>query len=469
MNGKKQIIPTRGLVVAGLGGGSGKSVVAVGLVAALRAAGRHVVPFKKGPDYIDAGWLSLGASADCYNLDPFLMEEEAMRNSFQEHAAGAEIVIIEGNRGLFDGVNAEGSFSTAELARFLKLPVLLVVDCTKTTRTVAALVLGCKHLDPDLCIAGVVLNRLGSTRHEHIVREAVEKYTGIPVLGAIRRMKKDIFPMRHLGVTPFQEHDDTDSALETLVQTARESLDMDRIEEIMMHSQVLEGFVKVPGVSGVQGGRVRIGVIRDAAFQFYYPDNLQSLEKAGAELVEINAMTAEELPEIDALYIGGGFPENSAGVLAANVSFRHSVKEQAEKGLPMYAECGGLIYLGESILLEGTEHSLVGIFPVKFTLEKRPQAHGYTVLTAKEGNPFYRTGTQIKGHEFRYSKITGWQGNSEDLKFVMDRGVGFAEKGDGLVYKNVLALYTHIHAVATPEWAEGLIRKAREYQRLIRN
>ncbi|MBW1791477.1 MAG: cobyrinate a,c-diamide synthase [Deltaproteobacteria bacterium] len=447
MNRKDLQNTPQGIVVAGLGGGSGKSVVAVGLVAALRAEGRHVVPFKKGPDYIDAGWLSLAAGMPCYNLDPFLMQEEAMLNSFQEHAAKAELIVIEGNRGLFDGFDAEGTFSTAELAKWLQLPVLLVVDCTKTTRTVAALVLGCKNMDPELVIAGVVLNRIGTTRHERIVREAVEKYTGIPVLGAIRRMKRDIFPMRHLGVTPFQEYDGAENALDTLIQTAKASLDLERILMSMTPSLGSEFTGRDSSLDQDTENKLRIGVIRDAAFQFYYPENLKSLEKAGGELVEINALTATE-----------------AKVLADNVSFKKSLKERAEKGLPIYAECGGLIYLGESIMLEGKEFPLVGVFPVKFTLEKRPQAHGYTVLTARDGNPFYRAGSRIKGHEFRYSKITDWEGKVEDLGFDMNRGVGFTENSDGLIYKNVLALYTHIHAVATPEWTEGIIRKAREFQ-----
>jgi cobyrinic acid a,c-diamide synthase len=466
MKRKDQKESPRGIVVAGLGGGSGKSVVAVGLVAALRAEGRHIVPFKKGPDYIDAGWLSLAADMPCYNLDPFLMQEEAMLNSFHEHATDAELVVVEGNRGVFDGFDAEGTFSTAELAKCLQLPVLLVVDCTKTTRTVAALVLGCKTLDPELVIAGVVLNRIGSERHERIVREAVEKYTGIPVLGAIMRMKKDIFPMRHLGVTPFQEYDGAENALETLIQTAQASLDLERILMIMTPPREYEFLNRDSLAEQYADNTIRIGVIRDAAFQFYYPENLQSLEKAGAELVEINALTAAELPEVDALYIGGGFPETSAKILAENVSFKKSLKESAERGLPIYAECGGLIYLGESIMLEGEAFPLVGIFPVKFTLEKRPQAHGYTVLTARVANPFYREGSQIKGHEFRYSQIADWEGKAAELGFEMNRGVGFADNRDGLVYKNVLALYTHIHAVATPEWTEGIIRKAREFQQL---
>ncbi|RJX25899.1 MAG: cobyrinate a,c-diamide synthase [Desulfurivibrio sp.] len=450
----------RGLVVAGLGGGSGKSVVAVGLVALLARRGHRVVPFKKGPDYIDAGWLSLAAGCPCFNLDPYLMEEQAMLSSFAEHAAGNDFVIVEGNRGLHDGVDASGTYSTAELACRLGLPVLLVVDCTKTTRTVAALVLGCKLLDERVNIAGVVLNRIGSARHEQIVREAVEKYTGIPVVGAIRRMKKDIFPMRHLGVTPFQEYDGSEEALQLLAETIDKSVSLAAVEALMATPVMQPGQQEC----GSAGGRpVRIGVIRDAAFQFYYPENLLALTRCGAELVEINSMLAKELPAVDALYIGGGFPETSARLLADNGSFRQSIRQLARQGLPIYAECGGLIYLGEKITLEGEEYPLVGLFPVQFTLEKKPQAHGYSVLVARNGNPFYAPGTQIKGHEFRYSRVASWPGPAEALGFDMQRGVGFVDGRDGLIYKNVLALYTHVHAVGTPQWAPALVARAREY------
>jgi len=450
----------RGLVVAGLGGGSGKSVVSVGLVALLRRMGHKVVPFKKGPDYIDAGWLSLAAGQPCFNLDPYLMDEDAMLASFAEHVADNDFVIVEGNRGLYDGVDASGTYSTAELACCLGLPVLLVVDCTKTTRTVAALVLGCKLLDPNVNIAGVVLNRIGSSRHEKIVREAVEKYTGIPVVGAIHRMKRDIFPMRHLGVTPFQEYDGSDEALQLLADTIDKSVSLADVEALMA-TPVMSPRQQNSGSSG--GKAVRIGVIRDAAFQFYYPENLLALERCGAELVAINSMVEEELPDIDALYIGGGFPETSARLLADNVSFRQSIKQRAQQGLPIYAECGGLIYLGEKITLDGEDYPLVGLFPVHFTLEKKPQAHGYSVLEARPGNPFYEPGVQIKGHEFRYSKVAAWTGHSDALGFDMMRGVGFSDGRDGLIHTNVLALYTHVHAVGTPQWAPALAAKAREF------
>ncbi|MFC1843303.1 cobyrinate a,c-diamide synthase [Thermodesulfobacteriota bacterium] len=453
---------TKGIIVAGLSGGSGKSVVAVGLVAAYARQGRKVVPFKKGPDYIDAGWLQLAAGEPCYNLDPFLMDAEVIKHSFELHSDNANMAIVEGNRGLFDGVNIEGAYSTAELAVELKLPVLLVVDCTKTTRTIAALVLGCQKLDPRVMISGVVLNRLGTARHESIVRQSVEHYTGIPVVGAVPRSKTDYFPQRHLGVTPHQEHDGAGQITVMLADMAKKYLDLDTIRNLMADVHPPE--TAAGSITGETPAKVRIGILKDAAFQFYYPENLNALVAEGAELVEINAMTAEALPELDALYIGGGFPETGARRLADNSSFRQSLKRAADSGLPVYAECGGLIYLGESVLLDGVEYPLTGVFPIRFGLRRKPQAHGYTELMVSGRNPFYKVGERIKGHEFRYSEILSWDGDQMDLALEMERGVGFMDGLDGLVYKNVLALYTHIHALSTPQWAGSLVARALEFK-----
>ncbi len=449
---------TKGIVVAGLAGGSGKSVVSVGLTAALARQGNVVIPFKKGPDYIDAGWMKLAAGRNCYNLDPYLMSMESIRRSFLEQSAGADFAILEGNRGLYDGVNPEGGYSTAELALSLNLPVLLVVNCTKTTRTVAAMVLGCLKLDERIDIRGVVLNQIGTERHQTIVTQAVEKYTGIPVLGAVPRMKRDVFPMRHLGVTPHQEYEDSDEAMELLARTAEQHMDLDRIREIMVPIRQR----KAGPIEKVHGRKLRIGLLMDAAFQFYYSENLEALERGGAELVAINAMEEQALPELDGLYIGGGFPETSAGALAANRSFRDSVKAAAAAGLPIYAECGGLIYLGESIELEGEIHPLAGVFPVRFGMSKKPQAHGYSIFEVDGENPFYPLATEVKGHEFRYSTIQEWPGKPEELALKMKRGVGFVGGRDGLTSKNVLALYTHVHALGTPEWAEGFLKRCCE-------
>ncbi|MDH5299624.1 MAG: hydrogenobyrinic acid a,c-diamide synthase (glutamine-hydrolyzing), partial [Desulfobulbaceae bacterium] len=306
------------------------------------------------------------------------------------------------------------------------------------------------------------LNQVGTARHEALVREAVERYAKIPVVGAIPRLK-DVFPQRHLGVTPCPEHDGAREAVAALARAAEAHLDVDAIIGLMREPAVatLAPWVTAPRAAEPA---VRIGVVRDAAFQFYYQENLEALEAQGAQLVEINALVDRELPEIDGLYIGGGFPETNARLLAANQSFRQSVRERAERGLPVYAECGGLIYLGESILLEGEEFPLVGLFPVRFGLEKRPQAHGYTVLVADGDNPFYPAGTEIRGHEFRYSRILAWPGESSRLALAVKRGVGFMGRRDGLVHNNVLALYTHVHAVGTPQWAGALVARARQWR-----
>ena len=440
--------------MAGLAGGTGKSVVSVGLTAALARQGKIVVPFKKGPDYIDAGWMKLAAGRNCYNLDPFLMSAESIKASFLKHSDGADLIVLEGNRGLYDGVNIEGGYSTAELSLALNLPVLLVVNCTKTTRTVAAMVLGCMKLDERINIRGVVLNQIGTKRHQSIVTQAVEKYTGLPVLGTVPRMKRDIFPMRHLGVTPHQEYEGSEEAMAMLADTATEHLDLVRIQEIMSPIATRQTIAK----QNNSDKKLLIGFLNDAAFQFYYTENLEALEDRGAELISIDAMREQKLPEIDGLYIGGGFPETNAKALAANSSFRTSVKAAAERGLPIYAECGGLIYLGESIELDGDVYPLAGVFPIRFGMSANPQAHGYSIVEVDKENPFYIKGTEIKGHEFRYSTIIEWTGECEALTMKMKRGVGFSGGRDGLTVKNVLALYTHTHALGTPEWAIGFMK-----------
>jgi cobyrinic acid a,c-diamide synthase len=451
---------TKGIVIAGLAGGSGKSVVAVGITAALARQGVKVVPFKKGPDYIDAGWLQLAAGQKCYNLDPYLMSQEAVIDSFARRSQTADIVIVEGNRGLFDGVNADGGYSTADLALTLGLPVVLVVDCTKTTRTVAALVLGCLKFDERLHITGVILNQIATDRQRLLVTEAVQRYTGIPVLGSVPRQKRDIFPMRHLGMIPHQEYGNSGEALAYLADLVVNNIDFPRLVGIMASLPNA-----VPGEHAEKlrpQPSVKIGILQDAAFQFYYSENLEALEKAGAKLIYINAMQDEGLPEIDGLYIGGGFPETGARELAANVRFRQSIKKAADQHLPIYAECGGLIYLGTSIVLDAEEFPLAGVFPIRFGMAKKPQAHGYTTFSVEKENGFYSVGTEVKGHEFRYSKILQWQGTDAQLALKMIRGTGFINGRDGLIYNNVLALYTHVHAEGTPQWAGNFVERCRQ-------
>ncbi|NOX25523.1 MAG: cobyrinate a,c-diamide synthase, partial [Deltaproteobacteria bacterium] len=381
----------KGLLVAGLSGGSGKSVVAVGITAALAEQGLRIAPFKKGPDYIDAGWLQMAAGNECHNLDPYLMPAAVIKQSFREHSRGKNLAVVEGNRGLFDGVDMAGSYSTAELAAMLEVPVLLSIDCTKTTRTVAAMVLGCQQLGANIDILAVVLNRIGSARHERVVRQAVEYYTDVKVVGAIPRLERDIFPQRHIGITPCPEFAGAPEAIHSLARLIGEHVDLGLVAELARPIPTTDrkaGIHDIRPDCGAATTAVTIGVIRDAAFQFYYPENLRALELCGANLVEINALTMRALPEIDGLYIGGGFPETSVRELAANTSFRYSVKDAIEQGLPVYAECGGLIYLGESLEVDGDKYPLAGVFPVQFEMMQKPQAHGYTIIQALSGNPF---------------------------------------------------------------------------------
>jgi cobyrinic acid a,c-diamide synthase len=452
----------KSLVLAGLSGGSGKSVVSVGLIAALKNRGAGVAPFKKGPDYIDAGWMSKAAGQPCYNLDPYLMPPEAIVTTFERHICGNEYAVVEGNRGLFDGVNAKGEFSTAELSQLLDLPILLVVNCSKTTRTVAALVIGCQAFDPRLRFAGVILNQIATSRHESIIRQSLERYTDLPVLGIMPRLQEDIFPMRHLGVTPHQEYATAAEAVANLGALAETHCDLDAIVAGMREVMPLP-----PAHHKHSTPKLTIGVLRDAAFQFYYEENLEALTEAGANLVMIDALHAPALPaDLDGLYIGGGFPETSARQLADNASFRRSVRERIEDGLPVYAECGGLIFLGRSILLDGQEFPLADVFPVTFAIGTKPQAHGYSTFVVEGTNSFYPEGIRVKGHEFRYSTVHRWDGNTEELVLSMERGTGFAGGRDGLVKKNTLALYTHVMASGTPQWVSGFIDAARKFARI---
>ncbi len=438
-------------------------MVSVGLTRALRDTGAAVIPFKKGPDYIDAGWLTAAAQSPCYNLDPYLMSAETVRYSFFSHLHGADYGVVEGNRGIYDGVDYQGHYSTAALAKELDLPVLLVVNCSKTTRTIGALVLGCCAFDPDVRFAGVILNQIATSRHETIIRQTLEHYTPLPVLGIVPRMREDIFPMRHLGLTPQQEYCNADAAVNKLAELARSEFELEAITAAM--ARVQTAAPPAPKVDTTASPLV-IGVLRDMAFQFYYEENLEMLQRDGARLVAIDALSAECLPEeLDALYIGGGFPETSARQLAENVTFRASVRQQAEAGLPIYAECGGLIYLGRSICIDDREYPLANVFPIVFGLAKKPQAHGYSAFTVEAENSFYPVGTRVKGHEFRYSTIKEWSGEPAELVLKMERGAGFIQGRDGLKKKNVLAMYTHVLAPGSPEWSMGLLAAARSYKK----
>ena len=484
------------LIVAALRGGSGKTILSIGVIAALIKRGKSVAPFKKGPDYIDAGWLALAAGRPCYNLDSFLLSPPDNLHSFLSHSVDCDISVIEGNRGLYDGIDLEGSTSTAELAKLLNCPVVLCVDCTKITRTMAAVVAGCSQFDPAVMINGVILNRVAGTRHEQKLRDSIEHYCGMPVIGAIPKLGVQHFPERHLGLVPTPEHDWANNAIEAITRIAEHHIDLETLIEIAQKAPDLKVEDPPPSfglrrdMQGRKAGRqksecgsrsaevgmrkseievrqpcVKIGIIRDSAFQFYYPENIDALGERGAEIEYVSPLKDRELPELDALYIGGGFPETHAEQLAANKKFNSQLKALAEDGFPIYAECGGLMYLGEQLVLENKSYPMVGILPVSFDFYKRPQGHGYTIVKVEGKNPYYDVGFEIKGHEFHYSRVSKWDSGKSDLIFRMQRGAGIEKDRDGILYKNVLATYTHVHALGTPQWARALVRNAIQFKK----
>jgi cobyrinic acid a,c-diamide synthase len=454
------------VVIAALRGGAGKTTLAIGLIAAWRERAGRVVPFKKGPDYIDAGWLALAAGQPCYNLDPFLMNQGQILGSFRERTREAVGAVIEGNRGLYDGMDAAGTCSTAALAKVLRAPVLLVFDATKMTRTAAAAVLGCQHFDPEVRIRGVILNRVAGARHEEMLRTTIEQHCGIPVVGAVPKVTEEAFPERHMGLMTALEHPEAREAVLSRIRVVDKYIDLDQVIALARQAPPLswEGGLEPRRVTKAYRQPI-IGVIRDSAFQFYYPENLEALEARGARVVEVNALHDEELPALDALYIGGGFPETHAERLAANRRFSESLRSAIELSLPVYAECGGLMYLGRNLLVGDRTYPMVGVLPMDFKLMGRPQGHGYTMVEVVEPNPFYPVGLTLRGHEFHYSRVDDYDTSGLSMAFTMRRGIGILDGKDGVCYRNTLAAYSHIHAVGSPEWAEGMVRAALAHQR----
>ncbi|MCX8026649.1 MAG: hydrogenobyrinic acid a,c-diamide synthase (glutamine-hydrolyzing) [Thermodesulfovibrionales bacterium] len=449
------------VVIAGIKGGCGKTTVTLGLIGALSQK-MKVIPYKKGPDYIDAGWMSFASKSPCYNLDPYLIGRDNVLDLFVRYFDG-DIAIIEGNRGLYDGVDAEGSFSTAEVSKIISSPVILVVDCTKTTRTVAAIVLGCMKMDDDVLIRGVILNQIANKRHESVIRQSIEKYCGIPVVGVIPRLSSIELPERHLGLVPTFEHSQSKVVIDSLTDMANKHLDLDAILRIANSSQPFSKQISTLKYQNKAKPDVRIGVIRDEAFQFYYQENIDALSMMGADVLTINSMTDNTIKDVDALYIGGGFPETNVERLEKNHLLRTSIRSAIFKGIPVYAECGGLMYLGQTIFIDEKSYEMVGVFPINFRMNKKPQGHGYTEVEVYNQNPFYPVNTIIRGHEFHYSSAH-FTDKWSDFAFIVKRGKGIINGKDGIFFKNCLATYTHIHAYGCKYWAEGLINKAKEYR-----
>jgi len=443
---------------------SGKTTISIGLCAALRARGLRVQPFKKGPDYIDPMWLSLAAGHACHNLDFFLMGHEEIVATLTTRADDADISIIEGNKGLYDGLDLDGSNSNAALAELTGAPVVLVIDARGMTRGIAPLLLGYQRFDANIRIAGVILNQLGGSRHEAKLRAVIEHYTDIPVIGAVHHDADLDIVERHLGLMPSNEDTAARARIEAIARVVAAQVDLERVLAIAASAPALRARESPANVARPSSGsHVRLAIARDAAFGFYYPGDFDALRDAGAELVFFDTLNDARLPDCDGLFIGGGFPETQMDKLEANASLRGDIRGAIENGLPAYVECGGLMYLTRGIAWKGSRREMVGILPADTVMEDRPQGRGYVRLreTGKGLWPIAPGGgAEVRAHEFHYSRL---ENLPVGMTFAYDvlRGYGTDGTHDGIVYRNLLACYTHMRDLADNHWTARFVRFVR--------
>ncbi len=431
---------------------SGKTTVSIGLCAALTATGKTVQAFKKGPDYIDPQWLARATHRNCINLDFYTMEQDEIL------AALGHLSIIEGNKGLYDGLDLDGSNSNAALAKLTKTPVVLVLDARGMTRGIAPLILGYQSFDKDITIRGVILNQLGGSRHEEKLRNVIEHYTDVEVVGAIHKDKRFDIDERHLGLVPSQEDPYSDKKIERLKQVITEQVNLESLLNIADSAPELNfpATAQMPKMTGDEK-HVTIGVVRNPAFCFYYPDDLAALEQAGAQLVTIDTLNDSKLPPIDGLFIGGGFPETHLEQLEANNTMRDEIRQAIENNLPVYAECGGLMYLARSIQWGNSKHTMVGTIQADIIMEKTPQGRGYVQLRETSNGLWpARPEHNIAAHEFHYSRFENLDKNAR-FAFEVLRGTGIDGKNDGYVYKNLLACYTHQRNTSKNTWTQRFV------------
>ena len=442
---------------------SGKTTVSVGLCAALRARGETVQPFKKGPDYIDPLWLGLAAGRSCYNLDAYLSGAEEIRAEVAKRMRGATLGIVEGNKGLYDGLDLEGSNSNAALAVLLGTPVVLVLDARGMTRGIAPLILGYQAFDRNVRIAGVILNQLGGSRHEAKLRAVISHYTGVPVLGAVQHDERLTIVERHLGLVPSNEAEAAAARarVREIASLVASQVDLDGLLAVARAAPPLAACAPTGGAPARPGGpAVRVGVARDVAFGFYYPGDLEALREAGAELVVFDALRDRRLPQLDGLFIGGGFPEMHMDALARNAELRAELRMAIEAGLPAYAECGGLMYLARSIEWNGRRAEMVGVIPADIVMHARPVGRGYVHLRETGRSPWSDAsatrGGRICAHEFHYSSVENLPLDVE-FAYEVERGHGIDGRHDGIVKKNMLASYSHLRDVAGNRWARRFV------------
>lgn len=444
---------TKAIVIAGVRSGVGKTTIATGIMGALTRRGWQIQPFKAGPDYIDPSYHKLACGVPSRNLDTWLLPPATVTELFCRCGGDDKVCVVEGVMGVYDGhssLTEEGS--TAQLAKLLNAPVILVVDAGKVARSVAAEVLGYQQFDPSLPIAGVILNGVGGPRHLEFCQPQIEETTGLPVLGYLPRREELVQPERHLGLVPTVEGTVVQEWYDTLIAQVEETIDLERILGIAGSASTAAGEPQVYPREP-QPRRARIAIAQDKAFSFYYQDSLDLLQAWGAELVPFSPLTDEALPEgVGGIYIGGGFPEMFARELSENRPMLNSFRQALALNVPVYAECGGLMFLGRSLSdLDGTEYPMLGAIPVITSMNNRRLTLGYREVEACENTPLLKRGERVRGHEFHWSVLTEQPAQEQAVYRVVDQ----ENRLEGFRVGSVWASYIHIHLGSSP----GLARR----------
>ena len=436
---------------------AGKTIVSTGICAALHAQGKTIQPFKKGPDYIDPMWLSAAAQRSCYNLDFWTQSEQEIRQLFGAKSEPCDISIIEANKGLYDGLAMDGSNSNAALAKLLDSSVVLVLDCRGTIRGIAPLLLGYQQFDPAVKIKGVILNFVGGQRHERKLRQIVETYTDLAILGVMYKDSELLLEERYLGLMPSNEDPQAQQRIQALGQRITEQIDLELLLALaspLPDTQFKQTVASIPA----NQYPVRIAYAKDRAFGFYYADDLNTFSELGATLIPFDTLSDHQLPAADGVFIGGGFPEKHLDALHANTSLRSDIQRKLTAGMPAYAECGGLMYLCNSIHFKDHNRSMVGLIDADCHMNNSPQGRGYTQFNENPDSIWPEpSSATIHAHEFHYSHL---QGLAQDtaFNFTITRGCGIQQQRDGLRIANTLACYAHQRHTEQNPWINRFLQ-----------
>jgi cobyrinic acid a,c-diamide synthase len=425
---------------------SGKTVVSLGLCATFKQQSLKVQAFKKGPDYIDPIWLAQASGNPCYNLDFYNMADDEIVQLYNNQSANSDLTIIEGNKGLFDGMSVTGGDANADLAKLLNIPVVLVIDSTGITRGVAPLLSGYQAFDKNVDIAGVILNKVASERHESKLIQAIEYYTDIPVLGYVRRSKALVIDERHLGLMPANETPQSQIFINKVASIIADQVDLNAL----MNLNCIKPNKRIININTTKE-KITVAIAKDSAFGFYYQDDLDKFESLGAGIKYFDTLKDNNLPACDGLFIGGGFPEMQLKALNANQSLLVDIKTKIEQGLPTYVECGGLMYLTNSIAYNKQTYPMSGVIDADTHMTPKPIGRGYVELVPTDEHCWSGVSKHIYAHEFHYSKLKNLNPNTR-YAFKVLRGVGVDNEFDGIIKHNLLASYTHLRNVAGNAW-----------------